>query len=106
MPFHFRGLYTIGCVVFIFNLVLFIFNVVLIAGRFVCFKHTFKASILHPTESLFTPAIIISLGTILLNIEQYGLGRTGPWLDTAVLVLFWFYCALAVIASCGIYLTM
>ena len=40
------------------------------------------ASITHPTESLFVPAWLISVGTILINITQYGttMGKTGEWL--------------------------
>lgn len=69
---------------------------------------TFVASITHPTESLFVPAWLISLGTILINITQYGttVGKTGQWLLDTMFILFWIYCALAVIFSCGIYLVM
>ncbi|KAI9732545.1 MAG: hypothetical protein M1834_003880 [Cirrosporium novae-zelandiae] len=57
-------------------------------------------------ESLFIPAAVVSFGTILLNISQYGLGHTGVWLHEAVYIMFWIDCALAIIASCGIYLIM
>ena len=64
------------------------------------------ASLSHPTESLFVPAAVVSFGTVLINISQYGLNNVGPWLNTAVLVLFWIDAALAVIASTGIYLVI
>ena len=69
---------------------------------------TFMQSILHPTESLFVPAWLISLGTILINITEYGLdkGKTGGWLVDTMNILFWIYCGLAVTFSCGIYLIM
>lgn len=78
----------------------------MISLRFYFFPPTFKASFLHPTESLFVPASVVSFGTILINISQYGLSEAGPWLDTAVYVLFWANGALAIISSCGIYLLM
>ena len=52
------------------------------------------------------PAAVVSLGTVLINISQYGLNHVGPWLNTAVLVLFWIDVALAIIASTGIYLVI
>ncbi|KAK3073503.1 hypothetical protein LTR53_004887 [Teratosphaeriaceae sp. CCFEE 6253] len=62
-PYRFRGLYAIGCIFFILNIVLFIFNLIMISCRFWFYPSTFLASITHPTESLFTPAWVISLGS-------------------------------------------
>lgn len=61
---------------------------------------------MHPTESLFIPASVVSFGTILINISQYGPGKAGPWLLEAVGILFWIYSGLAVLFSAGIYLTL
>lgn len=93
---------------FLFNICLFIFNVTMISLRFRHYPSTFMASITHPTESLFVPAWLISLGTILINITQYGTttGAAGEWLHKTMFVLFWFYCALAMVLSCGIYLVL
>ncbi|KAL8962382.1 MAG: hypothetical protein Q9183_005166, partial [Haloplaca sp. 2 TL-2023] len=104
VPYRFPGLYAIGCFFFLFNLVLFIINVVMISLRFYTFHETFRASYMHPSERLFLPASVVSFGTVLINISQYGLTKSGPWLDTAVQVLFWLYAALAILASSGIYL--
>ncbi|WEW59399.1 hypothetical protein PRK78_004870 [Emydomyces testavorans] len=57
-------------------------------------------------ESLFVPASIVSFGTILINISQFGPSHTGQWLHDAVSILFWFDAALAVTASAGIYLVL
>ena len=66
-----------------------------------------KASILHPTERLFLPAAVVSFGTILLNISQYGPNHgPGHWLNEAVAVLFWLDAGLAILASTGVYLVM
>ncbi|KAK3724195.1 hypothetical protein LTR37_001320 [Vermiconidia calcicola] len=104
VPYRFPGLYSIGCIFFLFNICLFIFNITMISLRFRYYPSTFVASILHPTESLFVPAWLISLGTILINITQYGttIGRAGEWLLDTMFVLFWVYCVLAIVFSCGI----
>ena len=74
--------------------------------RFYLYPSTFRASYLHPTESLFIPAAVISFGTILINITQYGVGRAGQWLENIMIVLYWVDLALAVLFSSGIYLIM
>ncbi|KAK7519607.1 voltage-dependent anion channel-domain-containing protein [Phyllosticta citriasiana] len=106
VPLRFHGLFAIGCIFFILNIVLFIFNIVMISTRFYLYPHTFRASFLHPTENLFIPASLISFGTILVNISQYGVPAAGQWLEDAMVVLFWIYCALAILFSVGIYLIM
>ncbi|KAF9740348.1 hypothetical protein PMIN06_009620 [Paraphaeosphaeria minitans] len=106
VPFRFRGIYTLGCIFFILNIVLFLFNTIMISLRFYWFPKTFKASFLHPTESLFIPAAIISFGTILINISQYGVDQTGAWLERTMAILFWVDCGLAISFSVGIYLIM
>ncbi|EMC93090.1 hypothetical protein BAUCODRAFT_46942, partial [Baudoinia panamericana UAMH 10762] len=107
-PYRFPGLYTIGCIFFLLNIFLFLFNVVMVSLRFYNYPSTFRASILHPTESLFIPASLVSVGIILLNITEYGAveGKTGRWLTATMGVLFWIYCAHAVLFSCTIYLIM
>ncbi len=87
-------------------MVLFVFNSVMISLRFYWFPRTFKASFLHPTESLFIPAAVISFGTILINISQYGVGKTGHWLEPTMCILYWCDCGLAIIFSIAIYLIM
>jgi hypothetical protein len=75
--------------------------------RFYLFPSTFTASFLHPTESLFIPAAVISFGTIMINVTQYGVGeKTGEWLEHVMIVIYWIYCGLAVLLSSGIYLIM
>ena len=108
IPYDFRGRYAIGCMFFLLNIVLFIFNATMISLRFKYYPSTFKASLLHPTESLFIPAWLISVGTILINVTEYGvtLNKAGYWLEETMNVLFWVYCGLAVAFSAGIYLIM
>lgn len=106
IPFRSRWLEVLGTVVFLVNIVFYIIIWALMGVRFYLFPYTFKASFLHPTESLFAPAAIVSLGTILINVAQYGPSHTGEWLHRATVVLFWFDAALAVVLSAGIYLIM
>lgn len=106
VPYRFRGLETIGTIVFLFNIVLYLIIWGLLLTRFYLYPYTFKASFLHPTESLFVPASAVSFGTILINISQYGPQKTGEWLVHAVGILFWIDATLAVIFSAGIYLLL
>ena len=106
VPFRFHGLYAIGLVFFFLNIVLFLINVLMISLRFYNHPEMFYASFLHPTERLFIPAAVVSFGTILLNISQYGPDRAGHWLNDAVAVLYWLDAGLAFVASMGIYLIM
>ncbi|KAL4869339.1 hypothetical protein BDV12DRAFT_185229 [Aspergillus spectabilis] len=106
IPYRFRGLDTIGTIFFISNIAFYFIIWALLFTRFYLFPYTFKASLMHPTESLFVPASVVSFGTILINISQYGTENTGMWLTNAVHILFWLDAALAVISSAGIYLLL
>ncbi|KAJ6018050.1 hypothetical protein N7451_001429 [Penicillium sp. IBT 35674x] len=106
VPYRFRGLETIGIIVFLFNIFLYLVVWALLLARFYFYPYTFKASFLHPTESLFIPASMVSFGTILINVSQYGPEKAGPWLLEAVGILFWIDCILAVLFSAGIYLIL
>ncbi|KAL2866828.1 putative C4-dicarboxylate transporter/malic acid transport protein [Aspergillus lucknowensis] len=106
IPYRFRGLDTIGIIFFLLNIAFYFAIWALLLTRFYLFPYTFKASFLHPTESLFVPASVVSFGTILINVSQYGTDNTGPWLTSAVGILFWVDAALAVISSAGIYLLL
>jgi tellurite resistance protein TehA-like permease len=104
--YRFHGLTTIGTIFFLLNLVFYITIWAMIGLRFFFFPRTFKHSFTHPTESLFAPATAVSLGTILINIVQYGMSEVGSWLSKATFVLFWLNAVLAVILSITIYLIL
>lgn len=108
LPFRFRGLYALGCFFFLLNIALFVFNVVMMGCRFYWYPRTFRASLVHPTESLFIPGATVSFGIICLNVSQYGVGAgaAGSWLERVMVVLFWADCGLACCFSVGIYLIM
>lgn len=74
--------------------------------RFVSYPATFRASLVHPTESLFVPAFVVSLGTICITIVEYGANNAGQWLTKTVLVVFWINVALAMALSITIYMIL
>ncbi|MCJ1299125.1 hypothetical protein MMC08_001916 [Hypocenomyce scalaris] len=92
-PHRFRGLTTIGTIVFILDLILFILITVLIATRFILHPGAFIRSWHHPTESLFIPTFWLTVATLVSNMQQYGVPSSGPWLLVALRVLFWTYTA-------------
>ena len=105
-PYRFQGLETIGTIFFLLNIVFYIVIWIMVGLRFYLFPPTFKSSFTHPTESLFAPATVVSLGTILLNIVQYGVDDVGSWLSRATYVLFWLNAALAIVLSVFVYLIL
>lgn len=78
----------------------------MILTRFWNHPSTFRASLTHPTESLFVPAVLVSFGTICITIVEYGADRAGIWLTNTVLVLFWINVTLAVSLSITIYMIL
>ncbi|KAH7305081.1 voltage-dependent anion channel [Rhexocercosporidium sp. MPI-PUGE-AT-0058] len=104
IPYKSEWLRIIGVILFLSNLALFLMNCIFITMKFRMRPGSFKESFISPSESLFTPAFVVSLGTILINMCQYGIPYTGPWFQTVMQVCFWAYVSLSVIASSGIYL--
>ncbi|KAI1298660.1 voltage-dependent anion channel-domain-containing protein [Xylaria venustula] len=101
-----RWLESVGVVFLLLNLLLFVLNCVLITMRFILVPGSFTHSFLDEVESLFIPAVVVSIAIIMTNITQYGCPNTGPWLQSVMEVLFWIYLAISVIASTGMYLVL
>ncbi|PMD26997.1 hypothetical protein NA56DRAFT_561651 [Hyaloscypha hepaticicola] len=102
IPYRSDWLDILGVIVFLFNLGLFILNAFFITLRFRWNPGSLIGSLTSPSESLFVPACVI--GTILINMCQYGIPRTGQWLQTTMQVCYWAYLSLSVVASSGMYL--
>lgn len=98
-PYDFRGLMTIGTIVYIFNLVLFVGITAAIAVRFVRDYGALSKSLRHPTESLFFPTFWLSIATILSGMQIYGGPSAGYWLVVTMRVLFWIYVAFTFLVS-------
>jgi C4-dicarboxylate transporter/malic acid transport protein len=102
-PHTFRGLFTIGKVVYVADIVLFILVCSAITYRFIKFPGTFKPSFVHPTEALFIPTSLLSLATMISAMGIYGIPAAGHWLVEAYLVLFWCYFALTFVTAVAQY---
>ncbi|KPI42659.1 Malic acid transport protein [Cyphellophora attinorum] len=105
-PHTFTGLLTTGKLIFILDLVLFTLITGLMTYRFVNYPGTFKASLTHPTESLFAATSLIALASIIACIGKYGVPECGPWLVTAFRVIFWIYYAAAWLSAIVAYVAL
>lgn len=104
IPYRSDWLRILGVIVFLFNLSLFLMNCFFITLRFRWNPGSFRGSFTSPSESLFVPACVVSVGTILINMSQYGISETGEWSQRMMQVFFWAYAALSFLASSGLYL--
>jgi C4-dicarboxylate transporter/malic acid transport protein len=94
-PHSFRGLETIAKIVFIYDIVVFCLISAGISYRFIAHPGTFTKSLLHPSESLFFGAALLSSASIIGCMGYYGIESCGPWLIVVYRVLFWIYFAAA-----------
>lgn len=102
-PNTFPGLQTIGKVVFIFDIILFLVFTGLMVTRFILVPRKLTASLHHPVEGLFFGTYWVSVALILNCTYIYGDANTGEWLDKALEVTFWMYCAAALIVGVAQY---
>ena len=107
-PFRFRGLTGLGTAAFLLALVSLVLNSVCIATRFLRFPHTFRASLLHPSEGLFVSASLLSIGTTITGAQAYGapLWAGHAWFADAMLVCFWTYCAATLTGTVFLHILM
>jgi len=103
---RFHGLYALGVIFALLDIVLFVIFCVAISLRFYCWPGSFHASIMDPQESHFVPAVMITVGQVLLNIVQYAVnvGKVGAWLTTTMCILFWAYLAASLLFTTSFYL--
>ena len=71
-PYRFKGLSTIGLVIFLLDLVFFVFISIAIILRFILYRRTFRHAFTHPTEALFVSTFFLSIAAILANVAEYG----------------------------------
>lgn len=116
VPFRFRGLDEIGFAFYIFDIFIVVVFALAISYRFLKFRWTLKASFLHPTESLYVAAGLLSLATLVVGAREYGtkmgrhIGANGldrePWFAEMLRWCFWVYSALALAFTVAIHMTM
>ncbi|TEA14660.1 Malic acid transport protein [Colletotrichum sidae] len=102
-PHRFKGLDTIGLVVFLLDIVLIFLITLALILRFSLFRKTPAKAITHPSESLFIPTFFLSLAAALSNIQHYAVPRCGPWLIVTLRVCFWLYLVVTFFLSVGMY---
>ena len=102
-PHSFTGLETIGKLVYVFDLVIFTLTSAAITYRFTRWPGTLKASLTHPTESLFFACFFLSIASIIAGMALYAIPTTGYWLVVTYRVLFWMYFAATFTAAVGLF---
>ncbi|KDN66312.1 putative C4-dicarboxylate transporter/malic acid transporter [Colletotrichum sublineola] len=102
-PHRFRGLDTIGLVVFLIDIVFIFLITAALCLRFFYFRKTPAKIITNPSEFLFIPTFFLSLAATLFNIQHYAVPKCGPWLIVALKVCFWLYLGATFFLSVGMY---
>ncbi|EPE28341.1 malic acid transport protein [Glarea lozoyensis ATCC 20868] len=98
-PFTFPSLLTLGTILFVTGLVLFVLLTFAILIRFYTHPGAFANSLHHPTESFFVGSWWVSVALLLNCIQSYGVPSSGPWLVTAMEVLFWVFIGAAILVA-------
>jgi len=105
-PFRFSGLDVIAKIFFILDLVLFMLFCCAIAYRFLRRPRVFIRSLHHPKEALFFGSFWVSVALILNLTQTYGVPVCGPWLVSALRVLYWIYIACSLLVAIFQYATL
>lgn len=105
-PNTFTGLQTIGKIFYILDLILFVLFTTAMGLRAFWFPRRFLASLHHPIEGLFFGSYWVSVSLILNGAQAYGVPESGPWLVSALRVLFWMYCGIVLLVAIGQYFVL
>lgn len=95
----FPGLTTIGTIFYILTIVLWATFTGLIIIRFAHKPRALSTSLHHPSESFFFGAYWVTVALIINGAQAYGGDKTGPWLESAMRVVFWIYFACATVVA-------
>ncbi|KAJ5496527.1 C4-dicarboxylate transporter/malic acid transport protein [Penicillium fimorum] len=102
-PHQFRGLQTAGVVIFILNLVMF----VLFTTAIICRNLPASANPSRtPPEAYFTGSLWLSMATIIICMQRFGVPHAGPWVIVAIRVLFWTYATITLTYNIVIFVVM
>ncbi|KAI0526020.1 voltage-dependent anion channel [Xylaria bambusicola] len=105
-PHQFHGLQTIGAIIFIFNIVLFLCFCAVMLTRFIMHPHMLKKSVTTPPECFFIGSFWLSMATVIMCMQRFGVPHTGTWLVVAIRVLFWMYAAITLIYATAMFATL
>ena len=89
---------------FFWNLVLCFLITLILLQRFLRCKGLFTRSIRNPGESLFIPTFLLTIATIIMCTQIYGVPSSGDWLKIVLQVVFWIYTFMAFTLSIVQYL--
>ncbi|KAL4924250.1 tellurite-resistance/dicarboxylate transporter family protein [Aspergillus undulatus] len=98
-PNQFTGLLTIGKIVYISNLVLFSAITFCLSLRFLSDSSALKESFRSANETHFVGTCPLAIATIILGASSYGVSACGPWLVTALRIIFWIYVAVSLLQA-------
>lgn len=98
-PKRFNGLNAIGTIIFIFNMVLFLIFTTFMAVRWIGNPSKIKESFIKGPECYFFGSFWLTCATVIMNMQEYGVPHTGPWLLVAIRVCFWSYAAVTFIST-------
>lgn len=102
-PHRFRGLDTIGLVVFIFDVVCIVAISTCLLLRFLLYKNTFRRTFTRPKEALFVSTFFLSIAALLSNAKLYGTlflsDKAQQGLAVFLRVTFWLYVAVTFLLS-------
>lgn len=102
-PHRFRGLDTIGLVVFIFDLFCIVAITTCLLLRFLLYKNTFRKTLTRPREALFVSTFFLSIAALLSNAELYGTlflsDEAQEGLAVFLRVTFWIYVTVTFLMS-------
>ncbi|KAK5628265.1 hypothetical protein RRF57_003980 [Xylaria bambusicola] len=102
-PHQFHGLQTIGVIIFIFNIVVFLCFCAVMLTRFILHPHMLKKSVTTPPECFFIGSFWLSMATVIMSMQQFGVPHTGFWVVVAIRVLFWMYAAVTLIYATAMF---
>jgi tellurite resistance protein TehA-like permease len=105
-PKQFDGLHTIGAVVFVLNIILWLTFSGLTITRWILKPSKFRASFTQPPESYFYGSWWLTIATIIIGMQLFGVPHSGPWLITAIRVCFWIYAACTLLSSVVVFVIM
>lgn len=102
-PHRFRGLDTIGLVVFIFDVVCIVAITTCLLLRFLLYNNTFRKTLTRPKEALFVSTFFLSIAALLSNAELYGSlflsEQAQEGLAVFLRVTYWIYVAVTFLMS-------
>lgn len=98
-PKRFDGLQTIGAVVFVFNIVMFLIFTSLMAIRWIANPSKIRDCFITAPECYFFGSFWLTCATIIIDMQQYAVIHTGPWLLVAIRICFWLYAAITFVST-------